>query len=206
MVSPARVPGTGLDRGRRRSALLIASTDCLDNLRRLDLSHSGLGQDGAHALADSLALARLGLIEFDFSLNHDIKPEGNARLLRSPVLARVAKVGLDGAVDAGLVDAILESNSLGALRSLEFGNSWTIDTPSLQRLARWPGLTRLESLVFVLSGLNDEQLEILATSPWLADLKSMRLSETKVTDDGVERFCRSPAWRGLENLGIERTI
>lgn len=57
---------------------------------------------------------------------------------------------------------------------------------------------------FVLSGLSDEQLEILATSPWLGDLKSLELSETCVTDDGVERLCRSPAWQGLEDLGIDR--
>ena len=57
---------------------------------------------------------------------------------------------------------------------------------------------------FVLSGLSDEQLEILATSPWLGDLKSLELSETCVTDDGVERLARSPAWQGLEDLGIDR--
>jgi hypothetical protein len=90
------------------------------------------------------------------------------------------------------------------MKDLRFGNSWSIDTASLRRLTRWPGLARLESLTFVLSGLSDEQLEILATSPWLGDLKSLRLSETRVTDDGVERFCRSPVWRGLEDLGIDR--
>ncbi len=185
-------------------ASLIASTDRLDNLRRLDLSNTGIGPTGAHALANSLTLARLGLTEFNFSLNHDIDQEGNARLLRSPILARVGTVDLDGQVDAELVDAFVQSDCLGAMKSLSFGNSWTIDTTSFRRLGRWPGLARLDSLTFVLSGLSDEQLEILATSPWLGDLKSLRLSETRVTDDGVERFCRSPAWRGLEDLGIDR--
>ena len=113
-------------------------------------------------------------------------------------------MNLDGALDADLVDAFVQSDSLGSMKALRFGNSWTIDTPSLCRLTRWPGLAGLDSLTFVLSGLSDEQLEILATSPWLGDLKSLRLSETRVTDDGVERFCRSPAWRGLEDLGIDR--
>ncbi len=90
------------------------------------------------------------------------------------------------------------------MKALTFGNSWTIDTASLCRLTRWLGLAGPDSLTFVLSGLSDEQLEILATSPWLGDLKSLRLSETKVTDGGVDRFCRSPAWRGLEELGIDR--
>ncbi|GAC1449838.1 MAG: hypothetical protein NVSMB9_33910 [Isosphaeraceae bacterium] len=185
-------------------ASLIASTDRLDNLRRLDLSNTGIGPVGARALADSRTLARLGLTELDFSLNHDIDQEGNGRLLRSPVLARVGTVNLDGSVDAELVDAFVHSDSLGSMKKLKFGDSWTIDTASLRRLARWPGLAGLDCLTFVLSGLSDEQLEILATSPWLGNLKSLLLSETRVTDDGVERFCRSPAWRGLEELGIDR--
>ncbi len=185
-------------------ASLVASTDRLDKLKRLDLSNTGIGPTGARALADSPALARLGLTEFDFSLNHDIDQEGNARLLRSPVLARVGTVNLDGSVDAGLVDAFVQSDSLGSMKALKFGFSWTIDTAALGRLTRWPGLAGLESLTFVLSGLSDDQLESLAASPWLGDLKSLRLSETRVTDDGVERFCRSPAWRGLEELGIDR--
>lgn len=185
-------------------ASLIASTDRLDNLRRLDISNTGIGPAGARDLAESPTLARLGLTEFDFSLNHDIDQEGNARLLRSPVLARVGTVNLDGSVDAELVDAFVRSDSLGSMKALKFGDSWTIDTAALGRLTRWPGLAGLESLTFVLSGLSDEQLESLATSPWLGDLKSLRLSETSVTDDGVERFCRSPAWRGLEELGIDR--
>ena len=113
-------------------------------------------------------------------------------------------VNLAGTVDDELADAFVRSDSLGSMKALRFGNSWTIDTASLRRLTRWPGLAGLDSLTFVLSGLSDEQLEILATSPWLGDLKSLRLSETRVTDDGVERFCRSPAWRGLEDLGIDR--
>jgi uncharacterized protein (TIGR02996 family) len=185
-------------------ASLVASTDCLDNLRRLDLSNTGIGPAGARALADSPTLARLGLTEFNFSLNHDIDQEGNARLLRSPILARVGTVNLDGSVDAELVDAFVQSDALGSMKAVKFGNSWTINTASLSRLTRWPGLAGLDSLTFVLSELSDEHLEILATSPWLGDLKSLRLSETRLTDDGVERFCRSPAWRGLEDLGIDR--
>jgi hypothetical protein len=169
------------------------------------LSNTGIGPAGARALADSPTLARLGLTELDFSLNHDIDQEGHARLLRSPVLARVGTVKLDGSVDAELVEALVQSDCLGSMKALTLGDSWTIDTASLRRLARWPGLAGLDSLTFVLSGLSDEQLEILAASPWLADLKSLRLSETKVTDDGVGRFCRSPAWRGLVELGIDRS-
>jgi uncharacterized protein (TIGR02996 family) len=185
-------------------ASLIASTDRLDNLRQFDLSNTGLGPTGARALADSPTLARLGLTEFNFSLNHDFDQEANARMLRSPVLARVGKVSLDGDVDADLVSAFEQSGSLGSMRTLSFGNSWTIETPSLSRLSRWPGLARLDQLYFILSGLSDEQLEILATSPWLGDLKALLLSETRVTDEGVERLCRSPAWRGLDELGIDR--
>lgn len=56
-------------------AALIASTDRLDDLRRLDLSNSGLGSAGARALAESPTLARLGLTELNFSLNHEIGQE-----------------------------------------------------------------------------------------------------------------------------------
>ncbi len=185
-------------------ASLIASADRLDNLRRLDLSNTGLGPAGARALADSTTLARLGLAEFNFSLNEGIDREENARFLRSPVLARVGTVELSGNVDAELVGAFEQSDSLGSMKALVFGNSWTIETASLHRLCRWPGLARLDHLTFVLSGLSDEQLEVVATSPRLGDLKSLWLSETRVTDDGVERFCRSPAWRRLEQLGIDR--
>jgi uncharacterized protein (TIGR02996 family) len=182
----------------------IATSDRLDNLRRLNLSNTRLGQGGVRALADSRTLARLGLTEFGLSLNHDIPPEGNARLLRSPVLARVRALSLDGRIDAELVDGFFQSDSLASLQSLSVANSWTIDTASLQRLSRWPGLARVQSLTFVLSELNDEQLEILARSHWLANLKSLLLSETRVTDDGVERLCRSLAWRGLIDLGLDR--
>jgi uncharacterized protein (TIGR02996 family) len=184
-------------------ASLIASTDRLENLRRLDLSNTGLGPAGARTLADSRSLARLGVTELDFSLN-DVGSEENARLLRSPVLARVGDLRLDGEINAELVDGFLQSDCLGSMKNLSFANSWTIEAASLRRLARWTGLARLESLTFVLSGLSDEQLEILANSPWLADLKSLLLSEARVSDDGIERLCRSPAWRGLTELGVDR--
>lgn len=185
-------------------ASLIASTDRLENLGKLNLSNTGIGPTGARDLADSSTLARLGLTKFDFSLNDDIDSGGNARFLRSPVMARVEAVDLHGAIDAELADAFLQSDSLGAMKSLVFGNSYTIDSASLRRLSRWHGLSGLDSLTFVLSGLNDEQLKTLANSPRLGDLKSFCLSETEVTDDGVERFCRCPAWRGLEWFGIDR--
>jgi hypothetical protein len=186
-------------------ASLIGSTDRLENLRRLDLSNTGLGPAGGRALAESRALARLGLTQLDFSLN-DVGSDENARLLRSPVLARVRDVRLDGQIDAALADGFFQSDCLLSMRSLSFANSWTIDTASLRRLSRWPVLARLESLTFVLSELSDEQLEILARSPWLTDLKSLLLSEARVTDDGVERLCRSPAWRGLVELGLDRNV
>ncbi|WP_165223267.1 hypothetical protein [Aquisphaera insulae] len=185
-------------------AALIASSDRLDRLRRLKLWNTKMGTAGACALADSPTLALLGLTELDFRLNDEISQEGNARLLCSSALARVESVGLDCPIDTELVDAFVRSDSLGSLKRLESSNSWSIDTDSLRRLARWPGLSRLDNLMFVLSGLNDEQLEILSRSPWLGDLKSLCLSETRVTDEGVERFCRSPAWRGLTSLGIDR--
>jgi hypothetical protein len=115
-------------------------------------------------------------------------------------LAPLAGIAESTHLERGLVERVL----LGSMKALTFGNSWTIDTASLRRLTRWPGLAALDRLTFVLSGLSDEQLEILATSPWLGDWKSLRLSETRVTDDGVERFCRSPAWRALEELGTDR--
>ena len=182
----------------------IASTDRLDGLRRLDVSYCGMGPAGAHALADSPTLARLGLVELDLSWNHHIGPAEYARLLCSPVMARVAGVDLGGRIDDELVDAILRSDCLRSVKALAGVAVGPIDSGALRRLARWPGLARLDRLMFANSKLTDEQLEILAMSPWLGNLKALCLSETYVTDDGVERLCRSPAWRGLEELGIDR--
>jgi hypothetical protein len=116
----------------------------------------------------------------------------------------VEDVRLDGQIDAELVNGFFQSGCLQSMKSLSFCNGWTIDMASLQRLARWPELARLESLTFVLSDLSDDQLEVLARSRWLADLKSLLLSEARVTDDGIERLCNSPAWRGLVELGLDR--
>lgn len=186
-------------------AASLAATDRLASLRRLNLSYCGLTDASARALAESASLARLGLAELDIALNHEIGVEGYAPLLRSPALARVEALDLDGAVTADLIEAFERSDTLGSVRSLTFGDSWDIDADAIRRLAGWRGLARLDRLTFILSKLDDDHVERLARSPWLGDLKSFSLSETRITDDGVDRLCRSPAWRGLWELGIDRS-
>lgn len=184
-------------------AELLASANALVDLRRLNLSASGMSGVGARSLAESPTLARLGLTEFNTSCN-GIEPEDQARLLRSPIMARVASIQLGGRLDGDMVDALIGSDSLGSMRRLSCANDWGLETAAVRKLARWPGLGRLDRLTFILSALTDEQLGMLAASPWLADLHTFDLSETKVTDDGVERLCRSPAWRSLTHLSLDR--
>ena len=185
-------------------ARLIASSDRLESLRRLELTRCGLGEAGIRALADSPTLARLGLTEFICYLNHDddVDTDGFIRLLRSPVLARVESVFVEGHLGAEMVDALMTSDSLGCMKSLLMEVS--IDTIAFRRLMRSNALAGLESLTFVLSMLTDEHLGMLGASRSLSNLKALSLSETRVTEAGIERFCRSPVWGGLEELGIDR--
>ncbi|WP_422931793.1 TIGR02996 domain-containing protein [Singulisphaera sp. PoT] len=183
-------------------ARLIASSDRLESLRRLELTRCGLGEAGIRALADSPTLARLGLTEFICYLNDDVDTDGYVRLLRSPVLAHVESICMEGHVGAEMVDALMTSDSLGCMKSLHMNVS--IDTIAFRRLMRSTALAGLESLTFVLSRLTDEHLGMLGASRSLSNLKALSLSETRVTEAGIERFCRSPVWGGLEELGIDR--
>ncbi|OJW10321.1 MAG: hypothetical protein BGO49_07170 [Planctomycetales bacterium 71-10] len=195
--------GLGWTSSGDEGAGLLASSDRLGDLRRLDLSASEMSASGLQALASSPTLARLGLTEFETSWN-DFGPEDQARCLRSPVMARVERVHLDGRLAGDLVDALTGSETLGALGSIFIANDWGLETAAVRKLANWAGLSRVRSLTFCLTMVTDEQLGILAASPHLADLACFSLSENSITDDGVERLCRSPAWRGLTHLSIDR--
>jgi hypothetical protein len=149
---------TALDFRRATAAELahLLRSPHLTALERLSFGPCGLGDDVARLLAEAPALATLRALDFgrpggedDWEPSNSVTAAGAAALAASPHLAGLRSLGLAGNFafgDAGLA-ALLAGPALRGLTSLDL---------------RWAGLTA-------------EGARALASSPWSASLRTLRL-------------------------------
>jgi Ran GTPase-activating protein (RanGAP) involved in mRNA processing and transport len=196
-------------------------------LRSLDLNTCQLGPRGAKALADCPRME--SLVNLDL-LDNYIGDEGMAALAASPYLTalRNLRIDLNNMGPAG-VEALAASVSLGGLEELFLGEFWQhkIGDAAGVALGRSPYLTHLRELRIHdwmealgaaglaqapnLAGLTyldlccasgPDAAQALAASPYLRQLKGLKLYGCQIGDEGAKALARSPVLATLEDLDL----
>jgi WD40 repeat protein len=175
--------GTGLG---NRLARLLAKSESLAAVDRLNLGSNGITSAGASALAQAPFMAGLESLSLESNAVH---VDGVRALMTLP---RLAKLDLSGnpVGDAGAA-AIAEAPSARALRWLWLVRS-EIGATGVRRLAQTAALRHLERLALSHNPIDREDGEALAVSPYLPpgmtlhlDAASLGLSWEKFMDGPV---------------------
>ena len=205
---------------------VLASAHC-PRLRRLDLDTCQLGPRGAKALADCPRLESLTHLDL---LDNYIGDEGMAALAASPYLTALRNLRIDlNHIGPAGIEALAGSVSLGGLEDLFLGEDWPHKLgPAIGvALGRSPYLTHLRELRIHdwiealgasalaqapnLAGLTyldlctasgPDAARALAASPYLRQLKGLKLHGCDIEDEGAKALARSPVLVTLEDLDL----
>jgi hypothetical protein len=103
------------------------------------------------------------------------------------------------------VQALTRHGRTGRLRHLDLSYNDLRPSPdTTAALASAPlGSLRSLDLSVNMNTLNASDLRILAASPWLAGLRSLKLSGRQIGDEGAKALARSPHLTGLTELSLE---
>jgi uncharacterized protein (TIGR02996 family) len=153
--------------------LEVLGSPHLASLTELHLGSTGIGDEGATALASSPSLTGLSALTLG---NEGIGPEGTAALASSPNLANLTVLDLGSNVRVGDEGAIALAGSphlanLTVLRLAHAGIGPAGATP----LASSPHLRKLSVLDLGLNSIGDAAARALAASPNLANVSRLRL-------------------------------
>lgn len=216
----------GRNRLRDSGVRALADSPGLASLETLDLSENDLSEAGARALAGAAHWPGLRALEL---AHNRLGPDGAAAVAGSPRLSGVRRLGLAdsglGGSDtaAGLADLLrvpgldLGGNGLGPadlkailsgpgghpvrLRDLDLSHN-ELGEPGARVLAESPALAGLASLRLAGCDITDEAAGVLAGSPHLGRLAELDLGNNPVGDVGFRAFLEAPGLKGLRRLVV----
>ena len=165
-------------------------------LLTLALVGTGIGPDGAAALAGGPRLARLAVLDLS---SCPVGPGGARALADSPVLSCLSKLELEKCnLGAEGALSVVESTALATLTDLELGqNEVGAGGADLLRRLRLP---RLRFLSLRCCGVGDDAIEVLAASPHLAGLEQLDLGYNRIGP--ARALASSPGVARLKNLDL----
>jgi hypothetical protein len=184
----------------------LANSPAFAGLTTLNLLQTGVGADGARAVAESPYLRRLESLSFGFQAcgyaPNYIDPEGIRHLARSPQLAGLRHLGL-GLTRAGSagVRELAASPHLELLKSLDLGLNDIRDN-GVGVLAEWPCLAGVVWLNLSTNEVRSEGVAALARSPHATKLETLGLAMTRVGTDGIRALAESPFLDRLRTLWL----
>jgi uncharacterized protein (TIGR02996 family) len=175
----------------------LLTSDHLAGLTDLDLARGWLRNTSA--LADAHHLSRLTRLELSESRLGDDRLVG---LLRSPVVSRLACLGLQGNTirDAG-ARALAACHRLAGLTTLNLSTN-RFGTTGVQALASSPNLARLQHLDLSANGLGPAAARALAQATGLSALVHLDLSDNRLRDAGVRELVDSELLARLTRLDL----
>lgn len=184
-------------------ARALAASPHLGKLRRLEVRDNRLGPAGAEAVAGSDRLTAL----HQLGLSHN--EVGSPRLHtlgRAHDLLRVAVLDLsaNGLTATGL-RVILERPRSGALdgvrvTDLDLSYNEALGDAGARVLANTPNLVNLTSLRLANCGIGDDGARALANSPHLNRVEALDVENNPITDNGIQSFLDTRHWRALRKL------
>ena len=217
----------GRNRLRDAGVAALAGSSGLTSLETLDLSENDLSESGARAVAAAFHWPHLR--ELDLCHNR-LGPDGAATLAASARLGGVRRLGLadtglggSGDTGGGLADLLrvpaldLGGNGLGpadlkallsapargpvGLTHLDLSHN-DLGEPGVRVLAESPVLAGLASLRLIGCNVTDEAAGVLAGSPYLDRLAELDLGNNPVGDVGFRAFLEGPGLKGLRRLVV----
>ncbi len=181
---------------------IIATSENLSGLRRLDLGSNSLRDKGARVLASSpylTSLVHLGLSD------NSIGGPGIRALLDSPVLDRLRSLDLSGNhVGVPNVTALAKTIRPRLLIDLQL-RSANLDAECAAILAASPAFARLRNLGLGNNNLGDEGVRAIANSPHLARLRSLELDNNGVDSAGAQALLDTSCLGALRRLSMRNS-
>lgn len=160
----------------------------LTSLRRLDLSDTQLGPEGAAALLTSANLTSLEDVRF---ARTGLAPDGLDALARSQSLRRVRRLELSGnPIGAAGVRSLASSPHARALRDLELADT-SLDLSAAHAILVAP-LPRLRALDLSNNVLGPDLVPMLLSSEIAPRLRSLRLVGCGLDEAAEERLRQAP--------------
>jgi hypothetical protein len=185
---------------------LVANHPAFAGLTKLNLLQTGVGSEGARAVAESPHLHRLEALSFGFQAcgygPNRIGPDGVRHVARSPQLASVRNLGLgqNGVGSAG-VRELVASPHLLRLNSLDLGFN-EIRDDGVAALAEWPGLAGVKWLNLGTNDFGAAGVVALANCPHVTKLETLGLSPVNVGTAGLRALASSPFLERLRTLWL----
>ena len=178
---------------------ILATSEALAGLRRLDLGGNALRDKGARVLASSPYLT--SLLHLDLSSN-SIGGPGIRALLGSPILDRLRSLDLSGNhVGVPNVTALSRADRPRPLRELHLRQA-NLDPECATILAGSPAFARLRSLGLGGNRLGDEGVEAIAKGRHLARLRSLDLDSNGVDSAGARAILDTSCLGSLRQLSM----
>jgi len=145
-------------------------------------------------LADSPLLSKLRVLNIR---NCTLGAEGFRRLVTSPHLGNLMALRVpDNNIGNEGISALFDAGSLTSLVELDltergysrYGQDPILHAAGIERLAVWPGLTRLRSLTLSGNDVGRDGLRALLRSPRASGLKKLALRATRLDGQAMQEF------------------
>lgn len=199
-MAPGAVLGRPRPDGRIRFETvlrILAGDGRFAGLRRISISGVDVGEEGALALAHSSTLSNLTGLGIGYG---GIRPNAMRELLASPVLGKVATLGIGGNASTAsegesLAESIADSRHLNCIATLVLDDTAFTDRAA-RRLAV-ANLPAIKNLLLLPRNINDSEspvtlpsmtgtgIEALAASKWFRGLEELNLSGHPIGDVGA---------------------
>jgi uncharacterized protein (TIGR02996 family) len=192
----------------------VFESPVLGYLTELSWSDCKLEDEGMELLARCPYLANLTELTLEKPY---ITDRGLRSLGRAPHLSRLQSLSLEGtfwgrkeSLTAPAFQTLLENPHLAGVIKLRLPHSalgWGMYRTNELPFSAIPALQRLRELDLSWCALNDRHAEVLAQSPYLANLKRLDLSDNSdIGDQGARALIASPYLQRVEWLGLESVL
>lgn len=179
----------------------LAASPYLTAIRNLRIDLNNIGPAGVEALAASASLGGLECLFLGELWAHKIGPAAGVALGRSPYLTHLRALRIHDWIEALGAEGLAQAPNLAGLAYLEL---CTAEGPDAARaLAASPYLRQLKRLRLYACDIGDEGAKALARSPVLATLEELDLTRNELTDEAAQALAASPYLERLEKGGLD---
>ena len=179
----------------------LAASSYLTALRHLRIYLNNIGAAGVEALAASVSLGGIEELYLGEFWPHYIGPVAGVALGRSPYLTHLRELCLHDKIEALGAAGLAQAPNLAKLTYLDL--CYAEGPDAARALAASPYLHQLKGLKLYACEIGDEGAKALARSPVLTTLEDLDLTYNDLTDEGAQALAASPYLERLNQGGLE---
>jgi len=179
--------------------LALANACVLPAIEVLDVDDNPVGDEGARVLAQPEAFPTLKTLQL---FNAGLTSAGLHHLVCAPRLTQLVCLDLaSNPMDDTVIEALARRRDIGALREI-YLSSTQLEVCGLERLTQALWWSQLEGVWLDGNPLGDVGALLLAFAD-APSLKTLRLNDCGVGDDGARALSRTTGMRSLERLILD---